>query len=187
MKKESKSDLKSSLVTGVSASVGAVGGYVAADVIAAEIVAEDARDSEDEDCSINYETNVPGRHHESVPGDSGSAPVHEHSEQASVHLHPEALSSDAPDVSVVESQTVETESGEHLDVTIAEVDGAQAVLADVNDDGVSEVLASDQNGDGRLEGAELAGIVTEDIATDEDMDMYGGDYVNDADMDSYMA
>jgi len=72
-------------------------------------------------------------------------------------------------------------------VTIAEVDGAQAVLADVNDDGVSEVLASDLNGDGRLEGAELAGIVTEDIATDEDMDIYGGDYVNDADMDSYMA
>lgn len=217
MKKESKSDLKSNLVTGVASSVGAVGGFVATDVIAGEVVS--VEDQAYEDSPNVYETNVPGYSGRSEQSDDpvqASQSVHgqvPESEQVSAGSQQELAHDESPEVSVLEYQTVETESGEQIDVAITEVDGAQSVLADVNNDGVAEVLASDLNGDGRLDGNELAYVQEQDLSADEDsgcqpdavlnddsallaqndagmgegMDMFEGDYVNDADVDAFIA
>ena len=102
----------------------------------------------------------------------------------------------APDMELLAFERVEDEKGNQMDMAAVSIEGEHALLVDADLDGQADVLIADLNGDGQITEDELVDLAQNgiDIAMpDADSDMLladnsmDDDYINNADVDDYMA
>lgn len=103
------------------------------------------------------------------------------------------------EVDVLDYQTITDNDGNEIDVAVVNVQGQEFIIADVDRDGTADIMASDVNGNGQLEENEIADISDENIAMQpfedaanqnyDDMLVQTDDidYINNADVNDYMA
>ena len=178
--------LKADVLAGVSSSVGAVTGVVIGSMVTEDVYAESVPVSESEVLS------EPVTELESNPV-SRPEPIPE----------PEPVPTPEPDpvphVQVLAYETVPDNMGGQTDFAVVGVDGQPIVFADVDQDGMADVAAADVNGNGQLDPEEFVDISQEGIAMQPFRDEINGqnsgllaqnddtDYINDADVDDFMA
>lgn len=185
-KKESK--IKEKVVTGASSVIGAAAGVVGANVVAQSVNAAEVTDQEEileqhETAPISPNPSRPQEAHENVD-------------------HPEdpIATPDEPQVEVLGYETLTNEDGSQVDAAVVAIDGQQVIIADTDQDDIANVMAADLNGNGTIEEHEIVDISGEGIAMSPlqaAVDMGGDDtlladnstpdYVNDANVDAYMA
>ena len=208
MKKEIKSNVQSDLVTGLSSAVGTAIGVVAGNTLASEIYA--AERSDDSFASTTQPVSADSEHASSA---SDAEPVLETLAEPPTKPDPASAASDegpeiiaeatseeisdaVPDVVVVDYGSVANDDGSQMDVAVVSIDGRENYLVDVDQDGTADVLMADINGDGRIDEAEMMNVEEEGIAmatfqteilADQPMLASKNDYVNDANVDEYMA
>lgn len=105
-----------------------------------------------------------------------------------------------PVVEVLEFETdIETSEG-NIDAAILSVDGETVMVVDMDQDGIADALVADFNGDGYIDDSEIVDISGDNVAMEPFADDYYGiepledpsiayepDYVNDANVDEFMA
>ncbi len=103
---------------------------------------------------------------------------------------------EAPEVVVVDYGTVTNDDGSQMDVAVVSVDGQEAYVVDENQDDIADVLISDVNGDSNIDCNEVLNIENEGISMsalqaeamgEPSLLVADNDYVNDANVDDYMA
>ena len=184
MKKETKSNIKSDVVTGMSSSVGATIGMVAGSSISASAVEipepiEPVLNTEEP--QIQVITSEPERPTEVQP------------ERPTV----QPTSPAEPEVAVLGYETLTNDDGSQMDVAVVSVDGQQAIIADIDMDGNADVVAADANGNGYLDNNEFVDVSGQGLTMapfqdpcmedDHSLIAQNSDYVNDADVTDYMA
>ncbi len=165
MKTETKENIKANVITGASSALGAAVGVIVGDAISAEsdidAVAEAGIQEEGEEIVVVDTTN-----------------------------------SQEPEIVVLDYGTVVNEDGSQMDAAYINVEGQDAILVDVDQDGVADVLLSDNNANGILDESDFQDISGEGVAMQPFMEAVMGeeqvylaenDYVNDADVNEYMA
>lgn len=175
--------LKSDVLTGVSSSTGAVAGVVIGSMVTEDVYAEPVPEPIPEPIPNPEPDPVPEP--ESVPTPEPVVPTPD----------PDPV----PDVQVLAYETVSDDMGGQADLAVVSVDGQPIVFADVDQDGVADVAAADVNGNGQLDPEEFVDISQEGIAMQPFRDEINGqnsgllaqnddtDYINDADVDDFMA
>lgn len=221
MEKKEESRLKSNVISGVSSTIGAAAGVVGGSVISAEVNAAEvpemdveddlevevvdvepshidvSEDHQDEQYVIEPEPINP----EPVkPENNGSNENQEHSEGQGNHGGSEELGNTEPtddagnEIEVLSFDTVTDNAGNQIDVAVVSASGQEIIIADVNQDGTADLMASDRNNNGQLEEDEIIDVSGEDIAMQPfedamDDDLWAQnddiDYVNDANVDDY--
>lgn len=161
MKKKTESSVKSTVLTGVSASVGAIGGNLVASVVDEPVVEliegfiEDSEDKSDEEVLDEFFADLQEELHE------GSA--------------------------VVLDEGV---------LAVVDVDGVQYAVTDSDGDGYADFLGTDNNGNGIFDYDEIYDISDDNIEMPTSQDPCGeddfllsceNDYINDANVDDYIA
>ena len=143
-------------------------------------------------------SSTPSPHQSSVQ-ESGSEPP-----SPAPSLQPEQTAS--VEVEVLSYETITEEDGSQIDIAVVTSDGQPAIIADIDHDGHADVVASDLNNNGQLESSEvmelpghtLAMQPLHDAAVPNQPDDNGytiqtedfantGDYINDANVQEYMA
>ena len=184
-KKERK--IKENVATGASSVAGAAVGVVGANVIAQEVNAAEV---------TNQETiTTPSANDEFV-----AEPVHQQENQHEPAQPEPSSTPEDTQVEVLSYETVTNEDGSQANVAVVAVDGQPVIIGDLDGDNVADVMASDLNLNGEIEENEMIDVSNENIAmspfqqeaTSMDNDMYLAshdtpDYVNDANVDAYMA
>ncbi len=170
MKKETKNNLKSDVITGASSAVGATIGMMAGSALANEVNAADV-----------------------VPQPVKPTPVNP------VKPTPAPVPPPEPEIEVLGYETITNYDGSPMDVALISIDDQQMVLADVDMDGTADFLMADSNCNGILDEEEIMDISGEGIGMaafrstgvpTPGGNIYladNGDYVNDADVDDFMA
>lgn len=114
-------------------------------------------------------------------------------------MEPEPIAAVDDEVMVLDYSTVTNDDGSQMDVAVVSVGGEVACIVDLDQDGVADVLLSDENGNDEIEANEVQDIEGEGIFMSsfqsgmiEDSHLsepYSGDddYVNDAHIDDFMA
>lgn len=101
-----------------------------------------------------------------------------------------------PEMELIAYERVEDEKGNQMDMAAVSIEGEHAVLVDYDLDGQADVLIADLNGDGRVTEDELVDLAQNGIdivmpGADSDMlladNSMDDDYINNADVDDYMA
>ena len=163
MKKETKSNVKSDVATGLSSSVGATIGMVIGSTISAEVNA--------------METPIPGPIPPKPEPPKPEPPV-------------------KPEIEVLGYETVMNEDGSQMDVAIVRVDGQGMAFLDVDRDDVADLVVTDMNANGVLEDEEFVPIREHNLSMEpfreaaypiEDTLAQEDDYINDANVDDFMA
>lgn len=210
MKKEPKTDVKSKVINGTSAAAGAAIGVVAGNIAATEAYAaetpevpEEAGVTGDAGATISpadsntHETGntnviepepVPEPEPEPVP-----EPTPEPTPGPTGPIVPPENPED-PEIVVLDNDTITNDDGSQMDVAVISVNGQEACLIDVNQDGTVDLIATDANGDYRIDENEIVDIEGAGISmasfqqeTMDDTLIADNDYVNDANVDDYMA
>lgn len=220
MEKKENSQLKSNVISGISSTVGAavgvaVGSMATAEVNAAEMPEVTAEEQEVEVVSAEPlgtggSSSNHGTHHTAQPEPVNQAPVAQETadsepakpettqqEQASETVQSEGQqASGNNEVEVLACETVTGNDGSQMDIAVVSANGQEIIIGDVNQDGVADVMASDVNGNGQLEGNEIVDISNENISMQPFHDAANDnmmaqtddiDYVNDANVNDYMA
>lgn len=214
MKKETNSEVKSDVITGMGSAVGATVGMMAGSAMTTEAQAAEVEQPEvpeKHEAPIKTEVND-----ESVvvvnttPEKPTTEPEKPTSEPDKPTTEPEKPTTEPdkpttePDKPTVESEvevlsyeTVVNEDGSLMDVALLSVDGVQTVVADVDMDGMADVIAVDANNNGQLDDGELVDVSGEGLTMeplqgaigvdDQSLANMEQDYVNDADVQEFMA
>lgn len=219
MKKETNSEVKSDVMTGMGSAVGATVGMMAGSALATEAQAAEVEQPEvpeKHDAPIKTEV-----HDENVvvvqttPDKPASEPEKPTTEPEKPTTEPEKPTTEPekpttepekptpepepvePEVEVLSLETVVNGDGSLMDVALLSVDGVQTVVADVDMDGVADVIAVDANSNGQLDDGELVDVSNQGIIMDSFQSGVGiddpslasmeQDYVNDADVQDFMA
>ena len=173
MKKETKSNVKSDVATGLSSSVGATIGMVIGSTISAEVNA--------------METPIPGP----IPP-KPEPPKPEPPKPEPPKPEPPVN----PEIEVLGYETVMNEDGSQMDVAIVSVDGQRVAFIDVDRDDLADVYVLDMNENGMLENEEFVPIRDQYLPMQQfreavypagDMLAQEDDYINDANVDEFMA
>lgn len=201
-KKESK--IKSDVATGMGSGAGASIGVVAGSVISQSMNAAEAQDASEE--VVVEEVIAPNPPQQPQPSSQPQAeepqptptPTPAAPEKPEdPHPTPDGDTPE-PEVQVMSYETVVNEDGSLMDVAVVAVDGQPIMVADIDQDGVADLLAVDENQNGIIEENEIHDISEQQIAMEPlqaAAGISGGnhivqvepDYVNDADVDEYMA
>ena len=103
------------------------------------------------------------------------------------------------EIEVVSYETVTNEDGSQIDVAVVNTQGQAVMIADVDQNGVADIMASDLNYNGQLDNGEIVDVSDQNIAMQPLQDaanMNGNnmvaqtgepDYINDANVDDYIA
>lgn len=142
-------------------------------------------------------TDAPVHHH--TPMQQSNTTVHSTSSATTGEIPANAeMISDEPHnnpIEVIGVETVEDDNGKIMNVAVVEIEGEQALLVDLDNDGVIDVMLCDENNDGEIDSSEItdvseAGIEIVDLmqsqAASEGNYLYASnddmpDYMNDAD------
>ena len=179
-------DLKKekNIATGVSSGIGAAVGVAVGNAFAqpADAATVDTHTSSE----LNSQSvQVPPSHPEPEP-----QPVPE--PQPDPIPNPEPT----PEVQVLSYETVTAEDGSQADVAVVAMNNQPAIIVDGDQDGMADVIAVDANMNGIIENEEIIDATGAGISMapfKSALDMSTGDiaevpdYVNDADIDDYMA
>lgn len=94
-------------------------------------------------------------------------------------------------------ERVSNEDGSQMDIAVLDVDGNEMAVVDIDLDGEADAIVCDTNSNGLIEDGEVMNVQGEGIAMDPLANAAGfnhelaqtdmPDYVNNADVDTYMA
>lgn len=196
MNKETKNEVKKNVVTGTSTATGATAGVI----IGAALSPEKAQASE---------VNNPETTSQPTPTSSPTSQSQQASEPVITPSEPEKQEPQKPEstkpepekpvdeIEVVSYDRVTNEDGSQMDVAVLNVNGNEVGVVDVNLDGEADVIICDANQNGVIEDGEMENIQEQGVAMQPFQDAAGfnpqyaqndlPDYVNDADVDTYMA
>lgn len=190
MNKETKNEVKKNVATGTSTAAGAAAGVVIGAAITPE-TAEAAEVVTPEPVSQPSLDNTP------TP-----QPNNEHTPTSKPEPTPQPTLTPEPkpepnDVEVLSYDRVTNEDGSQMDVAVLNVNGNEVGVIDANLDGEADVLMCDINQNGVIEENEVELVQGQGMMMQPLADAAGfnpqfaqndlPDYVNDADVDPYMA
>ena len=209
MKEKKNSELKSNVISGMSSTVGAAAGVVAGSVISSEVNAAEIPVAPEEEQEIAVVSSQPSRtggsttHHDPTPTpEPTQIPTTEPEDTQTPEPRPDGPNGgtpEEPEVEVVSYDTITNEDGSQMDVAVVNVQGQDVLIADVDPDGVADIMAADLNNNGQLDDGEIVDISDQNIAMQplqEAANMSGNemlaqtddvDYINDANVDDYIA
>ena len=205
MKEKKTSDVKSNVISGMSSTVGAAVGVVAGSIIssevnAAEIPAAEIPVTPEEEQDVEVVSSQPSKTGGSTPSHN---PTSHPTPQPATEPTPEPTPASEPrpesEIEVVSYETVTNEDGSQIDVAVVNAQGQAVMIADVDQNGVADIMASDLNYNGQLDNGEIVDVSDQNIAMQPLQDaanMNGNnmvaqtgepDYINDANVDDYIA
>ena len=97
---------------------------------------------------------------------------------------------------VLAYETVSGADGSQMDVAVVSVGGQELGVYDVNQDGTADLMVADENNNQQIEENEIHDISSENVSmqalhddymAQNDPSMQGPDYINDGNVDNYMA
>lgn len=181
MKKETKEEIKKHVATGVSAAAGATAGVV----IGATIFPQEV----DAQPNPMPEPNL--------PHPTAHKPTPEPAKPQPAKPEPSQEGSQTDEIEVVSYDRVTTGDGDKIDVAVLNVNGNEVGVIDANLDGEADAIVCDANHNGVIEDNEIKIVHGQGISMQPFQDATGfnphyvqneiPDYVNDADVDTYMA
>ena len=207
MKEKKTSDVKSNVISGMSSTVGAAVGVVAGSIIssevnAAEIPAAEIPVTPEEEQDVEVVSSQPSKTGESTPSHNPTShPTPQPATEPNPTPEPTPASEPRPEseIEVVSYETVTNEDGSQMDVAVVNAQGQAVMIADVDQNGVADIMASDLNYNGQLDNGEIVDVSDQNIAMQPLQDaanMNGNnmvaqtgepDYINDANVDDYIA
>ena len=207
MKEKKTSDVKSNVISGMSSTVGAAVGVVAGSIIssevnAAEIPAAEIPVTPEEEQDVEVVSSQPSKTGGSTPSHNPTShPTTGPATEPNPTPEPTPASEPRPEseIEVVSYETVTNEDGSQIDVAVVNAQGQAVMIADVDQNGVADIMASDLNYNGQLEHGEIVDVSDQNIAMQPLQDaanMNGNnmvaqtgepDYINDANVDDYIA
>ncbi len=217
MKEQKNSMAKENVATGVSSTIGAAVGVVAGNMVTEEISASEVHNVPGDDVPVVESNTAgthttPAEEYHPVVEDVTPVPEPTPEPEPIPEPEPEPMPEPEPEptpvvnpdpnVSVLAYQTVTNEDGSLSDVALVDVNGQSMVVVDGDRDGLADVMAADVNGNGVLDDGELYDLSDQNVEMSVFQDAYlagqngggyieaqaeGPDYVNNADVDNYMA
>lgn len=207
MKEKKTSDVKSNVISGMSSTVGAAVGVVAGSIIssevnAAEIPAAEIPVTPEEEQDVEVVSSQPSKTGGSTPSHNPTPhPTPEPATEPNPTPEPTPASEPRPEseIEVVSYETVTNEDGSQMDVAVVNAQGQAVMIADVDQNGLADIMASDLNYNGQLDNGEIVDVSDQNIAMQPLQDaanMNGNnmvaqtgepDYINDANVDDYIA
>ena len=202
MKEKKTSDVKSNVISGMSSTVGAAVGVVAGSIIssevnAAEIPAAEIPVTPEEEQDVEVVSSQPSKTGGSTPSHNPTShPTPQPATEPNPTPEPTPASEPRP---VSEIEVVTNEDGSQIDVAVVNAQGQAVMIADVDQNGVADIMASDLNYNGQLDNGEIVDVSDQNIAMQPLQDaanMNGNnmvaqtgepDYINDANVDDYIA
>ena len=202
MKEKKTSDVKSNVISGMSSTVGAAVGVVAGSIISSEVNAAEIPVTPEEEQDVEVVSSQPSKTGGSTP--SHNPTPHPTPEPATEpnptpEQTPASESRPEPEIEVVSYETVTNEDGSQMDVAVVNAQGQAVMIADVDQNGLADIMASDLNYNGQLDNGEIVDVSDQNIAMQPLQDaanMNGNnmvaqtgepDYINDANVDDYIA
>ena len=196
MKKE---NLKSNVATGVSSAAGAAVGVIAGTMASGEIHAATAEEEVTVLGSEGGEEDIPV-----IDSEPSSAPAQNPADTTTgtVGGPTTQTTQTSGEVQVVAFHTTTNEDGSHSNVAVLSDGTNHLALIDADQDGIADVMVADVNHDGQICDEEVADIHDQNIVMPSNPDVFNAgmedpslmaqnagcpDYVNNADVDSYMA
>lgn len=206
MKEETKKNIKQDLTTGMSSAVGATIGMVAGSTLSAEVNAAEveripeiptSKPAKQEE-PVKQENQAPAKQNEPVSTPTTEPTAEPAAESATEPIstqEPEPAPNPDPEVEVIAYETMTNQDGTQSDVAVVSVDGQQMLIADVDCDNVADLMLTDTNGNGTIDEGECVNISREGIMMSPLREAaIGGldvaqdtDYINDADVNDFMA
>ena len=207
MKEKKTSDVKSNVISGMSSTVGAADGVVAGSIISSEVNAAEIPGAEipvtpEEEQDVEVVSSQPSKTGGSTPSHNPTPhPTPEPATEPNPTPEPTPASEPRPEpeIEVVSYETVTNEDGSQIDVAVVNAQGQAVMIADVDQNGVADIMASDLNYNGQLDNGEIVDVSDQNIAMQPLQDaanMNGNnmvaqtgepDYINDANVDDYIA
>lgn len=189
MNNETKSEVKKNVATGASTAAGATAGVV----IGAAITPNTAEATEPITPDPVPLKPTPQPNPEPTP-ETELTPTPEPAPQPEPTPEPKP---EADEIEVLGYDRVTNEDGSRMDIAVLNVNGNEVGVIDANLDGEADAMVCDLNGNGVIEEGEFEIIQGQGIAMQPLADAAGfnpqfaqndlPDYVNDADVDTYMA
>ena len=208
MKEKKTSEVKSNVISGMSSTVGAAAGVVAGSVISSEVNAAEIPVTPEEEQEVEVVSSQPSRtsgsttHHNPAPTPEPTPepePRPEPTPEPDPEPEPTPGQTPESEIEVVSYETVTNEDGSQMDVAVVNAQGQAVMIADVDQNGYADVMASDLNNNGQLDNGEIVDVSDQNIAMQplqEAANMGGNDmiaqtndvdYINDANVDDYIA
>lgn len=212
MEKKENSQLKSNVISGISSTAGAVAGVVGGSMVTAEVNAAEMPEATAEEQEVEVVSAEPSRisgnqsHHEEQPAVEQPEPITpepvnpEPQKPDPVAPEPPLVTPepiDGDEIQVLSYNTITDNDGNEMDVAVVSASGQEIIIADVDQDGTADLMASDLNSNGQLEENEIVDVSEDNIdmqpleeaanannmiAQTDDID-----YINNADVNDYMA
>lgn len=179
MKKETKTSIKSDVATSLSSSVGATIGMIIGSAVSAEVNAMETTVSEPTPPKPEPVKPEPLKPEPPKPDPPKPEPAQQE-----------------PEIEVLGYNTVVNEDGSAMDVAVISVDGQRVAFIDVDRDDLADVYVLDMNENGMLENEEFVPIRDQYLPMQQfreavypagDMLAQEDDYINDANVDEFMA
>ncbi|MDO5526443.1 MAG: hypothetical protein Q4F85_10220 [Prevotella sp.] len=208
MEKKENSQLKSNVISGISSTAGAVAGVVGGSMVTAEVNAAEMPEVTAEEQEVEVVSAEPSRtsgnqsHHEEQPAVEQPEPVNPEPQKPDpVAPEPSLVTPepiDGDEIQVLSYDTITDNDGNEMDVAVVSASGQEIIIADVDQNGTADLMASDLNSNGQLEENEIVDVSEDNIAmqpleeaanANDDMIAQTDDidYVNNADVNDYMA
>lgn len=195
MKNNKKNNIKDKVATGFSTATGATIGVVVGSVLTPETVEaqeivqpEYSEPLQYEDQPESKPTSTPETVYHPQPASVAQA------KPDSIDATPE---SKEDEIQVVSYDRETNDDGSQMDVAVLSANGHRLEIYDVDLDGMADFSVSDANDNGQIDSGEVENLQGQGIAMQPYADAAGfdplfaqndlPDYVNDADVDSYMA
>lgn len=207
MEKKENSQLKSNVISGISSTAGAVAGVVGGSMVTAEVNAAEMPEVTAEEQEVEVVSAEPSRtsgnqsHHEEQPAVEQPEPVNPEPQKPDpVASEPSLVTPepiDGDEIQVLSYDTITDNDGNEMDVAVVSASGQEIIIADVDQNGTADLMASDLNSNGQLEENEIVDVSEDNIdmqpleeaanannmiAQTDDID-----YINNADVNDYMA
>ena len=202
MKEKKTSDVKSNVISGMSSTVGAAVGVVAGSIISSEVNAAEIPVTPEEEQDVEVVSSQPSNTGGSTPSHNPTPhPTLEPATEPNPTPEPTPASEPRPEpeIEVVSYEPVTNEDGSQMDVAVVNAQGQAVMIADVDQNGLADIMASDLNYNGQLDNGEIVDVSDQNIAMQPLQDaanMNGNnmvaqtgepDYINDANVDDYIA
>lgn len=208
MEKKENSQLKSNVISGISSTAGAVAGVVGGSMVTAEVNAAEMPEVTAEEQEVEVVSAEPSRtsgnqsHHEEQPAVEQPEPVNPEPQKPDpVASEPSLVTPepiDGDEIQVLSYDTITDNDGNEMDVAVVSASGQEIIIADVDQNGTADLMASDLNSNGQLEENEIVDVSEDNIAmqpleeaanANDDMIAQTDDidYINNADVNDYMA
>ena len=202
MKEKKTSDVKSNVISGMSSTVGAAVGVVAGSIISSEVNAAEIPVTPEEEQDVEVVSSQPSKTGGSTPSHNPTShPTPQPATEPNPTPEPTPASEPRPEseIEVVSYETVTNEDGSQIHVAVVNAQGQAVMIADVDQNGLADIMASDLNYNGQLDNGEIVDVSDQNIAMQPLQDaanMNGNnmvaqtgepDYINDANVDDYIA